>query len=228
MEKAKTLKKRKGLSTEISINRDSALNSLQHFHILSGLPPDVFHDIMEGNLLKTLQLLLAHFLLGESKVMTVQVFNDKLVEFDYGYFETKPSMILPQHLKDGANLQETGMQIWYLSLFVPFILGPHIDPENEFWKNYLLILEITSLACDYEISATILGYLENIVDEYLTTFRIIYDTHLTPKQHFLTHYPSLFRKFGPLYAYNTLRYEAKHQVLKDFMRKTKCFKNPSL
>lgn len=157
LEKAKTSKKRKELSTEFGINRNSALNSLEHFHILSGLPSDVFHDIMEGSLLKTLQLLLAHFLLGESKVMMVQEFNDKLVEFDYGYSETKPSMILPQYLKDGANLQQTGMQIWYLSYFVPFILGPYIDPKNEFWKNYILVLEISSLACAYEISATMLG-----------------------------------------------------------------------
>lgn len=80
LEKAKTSKKEKELSTEFGINRDSALNSFEHYHILSGLPPDVFDD-MEGSLFKTLQLLLAHFSPGESKVMTVQKFNDKLVEY---------------------------------------------------------------------------------------------------------------------------------------------------
>ena len=228
LESAKTMNSKKQLSREYGINRGCIFNELNHYHVLSGLPPDIFHDVLEGSLLRTLQLLLARCLLGEKKIMSLQEFNDKLMEFDYGYSETKPSIILVQHLKDEANLHQTGMQIWYLAIFVPFILGPDIDEDDEYYQNYLLLLEITSLAFAHEISLTMIGYWKIIIDEYLTTFLRLYETHLTPKQHFLVHYPSLTVKFGPLYHFNTLRLEAKHQFFKDLMRKNKCFKNPSL
>ena len=154
LESAKTMNSKKQLSREYGINRGCIFNELNHYRVLAGLPPAV----LEGSLLRTLQLLLARCLLGEKKIMSLQEFNDKLMELDYGYSETKPSIILVQHLKDEANLHQTGMQIWYLAIFVPFILGPDIDEDDEYYQNYLLLLEITSLAFAHEISLTMIGY----------------------------------------------------------------------
>lgn len=228
LEGAKTSMKRTELSRNYGINNNSILNTLMFFHIVVGLVPDIFHDILEGCLLRTLQLLLKRFLQGRNQVMSLDEFNRRLVEFDYGFSETKPSIILPDHLISGAKIHQTGMQIWNLAIIVPFILGPHIDSEDKYWRNYLLLLEITSLAFAHEISITMIGYWQNIIDEYLSTFQTLYETHLISKQHFLIHYPSLTLRFGPLYLYCTLRPEAKHQVFKDFIRKTKSYKNPSV
>lgn len=228
LDSAKNVSKRKDLSTDFGINRGSILNTLKDFHVLTKLPPDLFHDIIEGCLLRHLQLLLIKYLLGKKKIMTLDEFNEKLMEFDYGYTETKPSIILLQHLKEGSKLQQTGMQIWYLGILLPFILGPKVDEKDEYWENYMLLLEIMSLAFACEMSLSEIGYLQEKVDEYLTDFQILFNVHLTPKQHFLVHYPSLILKFGPLYNYITLRPEAKHQFFKNFMRQIRCLKNPAL
>lgn len=222
---AKTIEKRKKFSTDYGINQNSALNALKHFDILDGLPPYPFHNILEGSITRELQYILKHYLLGKKKIMSLDEFNRKIVEFDYSYFETKPSIILPQHWKDGANLQETGMQIWHLSVILPFILGPYIEHGDPYWENYLLLLEISSSSFAHEISLTMIDYWKNIIEDYLTTFQSLHQTHLTPKQHFLIHYPSLTLKFGPLYQFNILRPEAKHQFFKDLMRKNKSKKS---
>lgn len=51
------------------------------------------------------------------------------------------------------------------------------------------------------------------------------DTLLRPKHHFLTHYPDLIVKFGPLIKVWTLRFESKHQYFKKTIRHILNFKN---
>lgn len=225
---AKTKKEFSLLSKQFGLNGGSLLNELRFYGTIFGLPPDIFHDLIEGSILRTLHLLLRKFLTGDKKKMSVEEFNQMLTEFGYGYTEIKPSVILPQHLDSDGSLHQTGAQIWSLSLITPLILGPIIDYDNEFWVNYILLLEIMSLACAHQISLGMIEFLQHEIEEYLTTFRSIYDLHLIPKQHYLLHYPSHILKYGPLYNYNTMRMEGMHQFFKDFMRKIRNMKNPPL
>ena len=48
---------------------------------------------------------------------------------------------------------------------------------------------------------------------------------LKPKFHFLIHYPTLIKKFGPLIYLWTLRFEAKHSYFKGLINQIKCWKN---
>lgn len=50
---------------------------------------------------------------------------------------------------------------------------------------------------------------------------------LKPKHHFLTHYPTLIRAFGPLRYISSLRYEAKHRIIKKYTKNTESRKNIS-
>lgn len=50
---------------------------------------------------------------------------------------------------------------------------------------------------------------------------------MTPKFHYMVHYPNLISKFGPPIRYWTMRFEGKHQQYKDLARKLKNFKNIS-
>ena len=41
---------REHISTTFGVTRNSILNSLEYFHVLRGLVPDIMHDILEGML----------------------------------------------------------------------------------------------------------------------------------------------------------------------------------
>ncbi|KAJ8676133.1 hypothetical protein QAD02_011919 [Eretmocerus hayati] len=216
------------LSKEFGLNEDCPLNALQHFHGVYGIPPDIFHDIFEGSSALTLHPLLNHFLKGPDKVMNLDDFNSKMMDFDFGYSETKPSRIFPQHLDENAKLHQTGIQMWSLAIITPLILGPRVPLQDPFWENYTSLLEITMLICGYSISMRMTGYLQIQIETYLRTFQELYERHLIPKQHFLLHYVTYILRFGPLYIYITLRMEAKHQFFKEMMRRLKNLKNPSV
>lgn len=225
---AKSKKEFNKLKTEFGLNTECVLNTLTFFHIVGGLLPNFFNDIIEDSLLKSLRLILIRFLTGKSKVMSLKTFNENLMQFDYGYSETKPSKILDQHLAEGGTLHQTGSQIWSLGVILtPLILGPHIDSDDKYWKNYMLLVELLYIVCGHEISLEMIAYLEVSVEEYLFNFELIYQINLTPKQHFLVHYPRFIMMYGPLYTFMTFRMEAKHQYFKNIMSKIKCLKNPS-
>ena len=215
------------LSKEYGLNRDCEFNELKYFHVIGGTPPDFFHDFLEGCIPRTLFFLLRRLLMSSSKVASLELFNDLLSEFDYGYSETKPSLILKQHLQDGGKLHQTGSQMWSLAVIVPLILGPLVDADDKFWRNYITLLEITSLAGAHQISTNMVAYLKEIVADYLESFQELYDQHLVPKQHSLVHLSTHFLRYGNVYNFNTLREESKHRYFKDVMRKLRNFKNPS-
>ena len=48
---------------------------------------------------------------------------------------------------------------------------------------------------------------------------------LTPKHHFLEHYPALIEAFGPIVGLWTMRFEAKHKFFKRVVRFSSNFKN---
>lgn len=160
--------------------------------------------------------------------MSLAEFNTQLLEFGYSYSETKPAIILSQHLKPDATLKETGAGIWSLALITPLILGPLVGYDHKYCLNYLLLLEITTSICVYEMFVNAVAFMQDQIELYLETFRLVYKTYLIPKQHLLIHYPSQILKFEPSYAYNTIRNEAKHQYFKDFLRRIKNLKNPAV
>lgn len=48
---------------------------------------------------------------------------------------------------------------------------------------------------------------------------------LKPKDHFMSHYPEIIDRSGPLVNMSTLKYEMKHKELTDTMKNSKIFKN---
>lgn len=59
---------------------------------------------------------------------------------------------------------------------------------------------------------------------YMSTFR----ETLKPKFHYTTHYPTLIKRYGPLYYISSMKYEAKHKMLKNYCKNNSCRKNLSL
>jgi len=94
------------------------------YHVIGSTSLDIFHDLIEGCVALTVHFLLSHYCTGANKIVSLSYVNARPVEFDYGYSETRPSTILPQHLKENANLHQNGSQMWSLAKIWPLILEP--------------------------------------------------------------------------------------------------------
>lgn len=67
--------------------------------------------------------------------------------------------------------------------------------------------------------------LEKLIKEHHTNFQYEFNYHITPKLHFMIHYPTVIKRMGPLTNLWCMRYEGKHAVLKALIHKFKNFKN---
>jgi len=214
-------------STDFGVNYRSVLNSLPHFHVVKQLVPDLFHDLLEGCWPTTIQQILRKYCLGKEKLISLKELNEKIAGFDYGYTETRPTTISEGHLEKNAKLHQTGSQMWTLANILPIILEPLVEEDDENWLNYLCLLKITALVFGRSISKGGVGYLAELIEEYLTSFQKLY-RGLIPKQHWLIHYPRLIICHGVLSTYSTMRMEGKHRYFVDVMTNAQCYKNPSL
>ena len=99
-------------SKEYGINRNSALNELAYFHVCCGaLIPDIMHDILEGALQYEIKLMLQFMIRGEN-YFTLNAFNSRLENIDYGYMEikNKPTSLSLQNINsDGSSLRQNGI-----------------------------------------------------------------------------------------------------------------------
>lgn len=75
-------------STTYGVTRNSILNKLQYFHITSGLPPDIMHDIFEGVAVVELHCMLSTFIQTE-KLFSLTLLNNRILNFPFGITDSK-------------------------------------------------------------------------------------------------------------------------------------------
>jgi hypothetical protein len=189
-----------------------------------GLPPCLAHDIFEGIVSFDIPLILKQF--SKMKLLTVKQVNVRIQNFQFGLMDcnVKPAML-------NASLDRlcgSASQNWSFIRFLPLILS-HMIPdhvESELFVTMMLLRTIVEYAVAPKISLGQIAYMKILIDEYLERRRRLFpDVRLRPKHHYLSHYPSLTIKFGPLIRFWTMRFESKHQYFKRCVRSSKNFVN---
>lgn len=84
------------------------------------------------------------------------------------------------------------MQMWTLGRFLPLVIGHLIPESNEYWENFLNLLEIMDILFSRHIKTEQCGYLESLISDHHTAFRELYpDATITMKLHSMVHMPRL-------------------------------------
>ena len=163
------------------------------------------------------------------KIITLSQINLLISTFKY---KLKGTGLNPFGLEiTNANLTEgklkgTASQKWCLLIHLPLILrNINITPENQAWQLMIKCREIGEILMSDSIPKSKIQYLACLIDEHHQLFRLLSPVGMTPKFHYLIHYPRIISSFGPPIRYWTMRFEAKHQYFKDLARKLKNFKN---
>ena len=123
------------------IKRRSMLLDLSSFRLVEGgLPHDAMHDIFEGVCVREINLLLHHCI--NAKYFSLQEYNQRLVSFDYGYNETdKPHPITSRSLRE-KSFRASASQMILLCHILPLLIGKHVPEDDEYWKCFLMLLDI--------------------------------------------------------------------------------------
>lgn len=84
------------------------------------------------------------------------------------------------------------MQMWTFSRFLSLIIAHLITEDNEFWLNFLRLLDIIDILFATFISKETCAYLESLISDHHISFRQLYPSvNVTPKMHGMIHMPRL-------------------------------------
>lgn len=211
------------LSESFGIKRYCVLNDLEYFKIFTNMSVDIMHDITEG----IIPFLLHNFfdLIISLKILNEDMLQKKFQFFDYGRLNSKNIPALISLTK--PNLNQTASQSLCLFQHLPFVLFDlrHNAKLKAAWKCVQFLLKIVQIVYSYEITEIERRNLEEYVFHHLDLIKKVFNVKLLPKHHFSTHYATLILLMGPIIYMSTMRYESKHQELKELIRTSRNFMN---
>lgn len=211
------------------IKHRSVLNDLTHFKIFENFSADVMHDILEGVGPLEIKLFLKYII--KEKILSLEEINNRLKSFNLGYNEmcNKSSPINLD--KTGNLIGERAAQTWCLLRFLPLLLGDVLETLSEKqtkkFKVIKLLLEIVDIVfCPVNTYGMVLR-LKELISTHHHLFKVEYNHSLTPKHHFMIHYPMIIMSSGPLVGLWCMRFESKHAYFKNLCTKLKNYKSLS-
>lgn len=197
------------------VTEKSCLLALPGFDVTSQLPPDAMHDILEGNIgaviKNVLQGLRVSGCIGNSDL-------ERTSTFQYHHLDkkTKPPPLGPSFLGHKGSLKGTAAQKLCLFHLLPQMLADLVPEGDSNWEVYLVFRDIVDIILSDRIPESSIEYLETQITAFLRLFVTVYpQATVTPKLHFLVHYPRYIRLFGPPRNFWCMRFEAKHSYFKN-------------
>lgn len=110
--------------------------------------------------------------------------------------------------------------MWCFGRLLPLMIGERISQDNEYWCNFLLLLTIVDYLFAPVLSPDCTSYIKALIDDHHQAWLELYPScNVTPKMHYMIHYPECIERYGPLVRFWCMRFESKHNYFKQ------CFKN---
>ena len=126
--------------------------------------------------------------------------------------------------------------MWLLGRVLPLIVGDYVPEDDQYWKNYLQLMQIVDILFSPTTTNEQVSYLRALIHDHHEVFCKLYPGHsVIPKMNFMVHTPrllfqyvhvllmcsvykivhaSFLTSYGPLVHHWTMRYEAKHSYSK--------------
>ena len=207
----------------LGIKRSCPFSGLVSFHPMESLPPDVMHDVLEGVAPSTINLILTDLL--AEKTVDGQALNNTMRTFPYSSLDTnRPGRLVVCGTKGSAphlrRSKPTANETWVLLRLLPLLLlhaGVSASSlgQRAGFRLILQLIRIMQILATFALSHREVEMLRCDIEEFLSNLlRCFPNVHLTPKHHYLIHYPFQILRHGPLRHLWVMRFEGFHQVLK--------------
>ncbi len=207
--------------SDTGIKHGCIFNKLKYFHVMENFAVDAMHDLLEGIIPIELCDILGS--LSADGYISLNEFNLLLTEFNFGSSDINSR---PTTFSSLTHLKMTASECWCLIRNLPFIIGHKVPRDEPHWNLLLLLMEIVDIVLAPRINAGLASYLSHLIAEHHQTYLALFpDKHLTPKHHFLVHYPTALIRCGPPCRYWCMRFESRHNYFKQVARGSHCFKN---
>lgn len=203
-----------GEMPKLGIESNSVFNTIPSFHATENYSVDLMHDIYEGTCHYIFTQCLLYFI-RTMKYFKLDTLNDRLISFLYNTHDkgNEKAQITMYELEK-RKLKLSARQMMSFCHYLPLIIGDLIPFGDVVWKYILLFLELIDDLLCYEISDNLLDQITTKIELLNREYQNLFKVNLTPKFHFLVHYPTIIKKSGPLRNIWSFKYEAKHKEFK--------------
>lgn len=205
---------------ETGIKFKSPFASIPSFNIIHAMTFDPMHDFGEGICPLSVALVLAKVIESHDDI-SLQIINSRKSLFDYGMYQicNISEDIAEGHLRDGC-LKMSSCEIFTFINLLPLMIGDLIIGNQPAWTYFLLLRKIVMYTFRPSFTTESISVFKKMIAEHHRTFVPLFDRPLTPKMHFLVHYPAAIAINGPLEGTDCRRYESKNRDIKQYSRVT--------
>ncbi len=189
-------------------------DALQNFHAVTGYPPDILHDLLEGIVPAELCLCLSEMI--KKKYISLESVNHAIKNFAYTFSDkTNRPQQIPKAFATKGTIGGNGHENWTLLRLLPLLIGDDVPEGDTSWEILMLLKDIFELAVASKHTEESIDFLKCKITEHRELLQSAFPGfRLKPKHHFVEHYPQLIKAFGPLSDVWTMRFEGKHKFLK--------------
>ena len=202
------------------IKGKSPFNDLKYYHIVTGLPSDIAHDLFEGVIPTYLEKIIDSLIFAG--FFNLAQLNEQIRTFPYCSTDkaNKPPFM------HGSKPKCTQAQMMCFVRLLPLYIGHYIPDGVEYWQLMSDMLDMIEMICAHEYKQSDLPYMHSVIKDFLENAHVQYPEIKTkPKSHFLSHYARQTQLYGPLVNCWTLRFEAKHSYFKEICQRSKNHRN---
>lgn len=166
-----TLQSDPQLNNVYGVKGNSALNTLQFFHVCNNFSFDIMHDVLEGVAQYELKLLFAYL---TEHFLSKQELLSRINSYDYGYMECKnrPTNVNLDHT--GNSLGLNSIQTLCLVRNTPLLFGDVVPLANQNWNLLLLLLQIMNIIFSPSITYGMTVVLKHLIHEHNQLFKLLY------------------------------------------------------
>lgn len=192
--------------------------ALTGFQLFETPAVDVMHDLLEGTCRYTMTFVCNKYI--RDSLINPNIFKETLRSFDYGPdSSSKPNNAV---ILDGSHcrLKCSASEMIVFVRYFGLLIGRYIPAEDPIWQLYVLLRKILDIVMALRIYDYTYHKLDSVVTEFNTLYLLLTDDKLKPKNHFMTHYADMMKRFGPLRPIWSMRFEAKHRTSKSVARST--------
>lgn len=212
--------------SETGIKKNSVFNSIPDFHITDLKIVDCMHDFFEGFAHDALACCILHFIAkGFFSLFTL---NQRVQRYDYDINERKsiPPEIRQENL-DSLKLKMTAGQMKCFVDNITLMIGDLV-PAGDEWTFLINVTKVGSCVMKPSFTSEEIEEFKQLIQQTLTQYKVLFNKHLKPKAHFLTHYPLAIEWMGPTRFTSTFIPEMKHKYFKKIATVTSSRKNIAL
>ncbi|KAK2848117.1 hypothetical protein Q7C36_009799 [Tachysurus vachellii] len=204
------------MAQQYGVKRSCPLSeSLEHFHVVNGYPPDLLHDLLEGVVPAELALCLKAVI--SKGYFSLEILNVAIKKFPYTFSDrTNQPQLIANNFASKATIGGNGHENWTLLRLLPLLIGHHIPEGDETWEVLMNLKDVVELSVSASFSEESVCFLDCKLAEHRDIFQ---------KYHYIEHYPQLIQTFGPLCDVWTMRFEGKHKFFKKVVHHIHNIKN---